>query len=104
MGNILTLRPEAKSDAEASTLPDSTLLVTLNAGQLRELIRDELRAANNGNRQEDRLVDAEEAARLLSVSPDWLYRRAKQLPFTRKIHHKMLRFSYLRLQKYMANA
>ena len=102
MGNVVTLRPEANSDTAASTPPDSTLVITLKAGELRELIRDELRAANNGNGKEDRLVDAEEAARLLSMSRDWLYRHAKQLPFTKKLHHRKVRFSYQGIQKYIA--
>ncbi len=35
----------------------------------------------NGNR-EDRLLTVAEATKRLSVSPDWLYRHAKALPFT----------------------
>ena len=42
---------------------------------------------------EERLLDAAEAAKMLSVSEDWLYRHAKKLPFTRKLGPKMLRFS-----------
>jgi excisionase family DNA binding protein len=51
---------------------------------------------------EDRLLSAEEAAAILSVSEDWLYRHAKKLPFTRKLGPKMLRFSYQGIQKYLA--
>ena len=61
------------------------------------------RASNgNGHHDEDHLLDAEEAAKILSVSPDWLYRHAKKLPFTRKLGPKMLRFSYQGIQKYLA--
>ena len=59
------------------------------------------RRSGNGH-TEDRFLDAEEAAKILSVSPDWLYRHAKKLPFTRKLGPKMLRFSNLGIQKYLA--
>jgi predicted DNA-binding transcriptional regulator AlpA len=51
---------------------------------------------------EDRFLDAKEAARLLSVSEDWLFRHSRKLPFARKLGPKMLRFSYHGIQKYLA--
>ncbi len=79
---------------------DSALAVTLTVGQLREIIRGEIRTAMGQNGQ-DRLLDAGEASKILSVSPDWLYRHASRLPFTRKLGPKMLRFSYRGIQKYL---
>jgi predicted DNA-binding transcriptional regulator AlpA len=69
---------------------------------LRRVIRQELEALRRSNRDDDRLLTAEEAAKILSVSPDWLYRNSKRLPFTKKIHHKMIRFSLQGIQKYIA--
>ena len=69
------------------------MLVTITVGQLRELIRDEIKAATTSPQGADRLLTAEEAAEMLSMSTDWLYRNAKKLPFTRKLGPKMLRFS-----------
>jgi predicted DNA-binding transcriptional regulator AlpA len=72
-------------------------------GLLRRIIREEIGAFKGElNGQEDRLLDAEEAASRLSVSADWLYRNAKRLPFTRKLGPKMLRFSCQGIQKYLA--
>jgi predicted DNA-binding transcriptional regulator AlpA len=73
-------------------------------GLLRRIIREEIHSlGSNGNHTgEDRLLDAEEAAKLLSVSPDWLYRKAKKLPFTHRLGPKMLRFSYLGILKWLA--
>lgn len=68
---------------------------------LREIIRQELEKVLNGHGQ-DHLLDAERAAEILSVSPDWLYRNARRLPFSRKLGPKMLRFSYQGIQKYLA--
>lgn len=68
---------------------------------LEPLIQKAVRDALNGHRDEDRLLDAQEASTLLSVSPDWLYRHAKRLPFTRKLGPKMLRFSSQGIQKYL---
>jgi predicted DNA-binding transcriptional regulator AlpA len=70
-----TLKPNA---------PDS-LLVTMTVGQLRHLIREEIQAARAPEQDADRLLSAEEAAEMLSMSTDWLYRNARKLPFTRKL-------------------
>jgi predicted DNA-binding transcriptional regulator AlpA len=82
--------------------PDSTLLVTITVGELRGLIRDEIKAATNTQTEVDRLLTAEEAAEMLSMSMDWLYRNAKKLPFSRKVGPKMLRFSQQGIVKWMA--
>jgi len=81
--------------------PESPL--TALESWLRTLIREEIQAANqNGNHEGDRLLDTEEASKLLSVSPDWLYRHGRRLPFTRKLAPRVLRFSYQGIQKYLA--
>jgi predicted DNA-binding transcriptional regulator AlpA len=79
--------------------PD-TLLVTMTAGQLRELIREEIQAARATQQEADRLLSVEEAAEILAMSTDSLYRQARKLPFTRKVGPKMLRFSYRGIVKY----
>jgi len=71
-------------------------------GLLRRIIREEIATLKSDSTEEDRLLDAPEAAKLLTVSADWLYRHAKKLPFTRKLGPKMLRFSCLGIQKYLA--
>ena len=73
----------------------------LNA--IRQAVREEIHAlGHHNNGHDDRLLDTEQAAKVLSVSKEWLYRNAKKLPFTRKLGHKMLRFSHLGIQKYLA--
>lgn len=73
-------------------------------GAIRQAVREEMQAAHaNGPTDGDRLIGIEEAAVLLSVSEDWLYRNAKKLPFTRKLGPKMLRFSTVGIQKYLSS-
>ena len=81
----------------------ATTLENALEGLLRRIVREEIQALKGElNGQEERLLDAEEASKLLSVSEDWLYRRASRLPFTRKLGPKMLRFSSQGIQKYIA--
>ena len=88
-------------DQPTPNAPDSTMLVTMTKGELRELIRDEIKAATTSQQEADRLLSAEEAATLMSVSEDWLYRNAKKLPFARKLGPKMLRFSQRGIIKWL---
>jgi len=82
-------------------LPDSPL-ASLESW-LRTLIREEIQAANqNGHQEGDHLLDAEEASKILSVSPDWLYRHGSRLPFTRKLAPRVLRFSSQGIQRYLS--
>ena len=77
--------------SEPSTNPFEPLIEAIAEAVMKKL------ASQNGHREskesEDRLLDAGEAAMVLSVSEDWLYRNARKLPFTRKLGPKMLRFS-----------
>jgi hypothetical protein len=50
----------------------------------------------------DRLLTVEEAAAALQVSPRWLYRNAKNLPFARKLSRKVLRFSRAGMDRWTA--
>ena len=78
------------------------MLVTMTVGQLRELIRAEIKASSTTQHEADRMLTAEEAAEMLSMSTDWLYHNAKKLPFTRKLGPKMLRFSQQGIKKWLA--
>jgi predicted DNA-binding transcriptional regulator AlpA len=79
-----------------------TLLGEAFIQAIREAVRAELQGLGTQSPVEDRLLDAEAAAQMLSVSTEWLYHNSRKLPFTRKLGHKMLRFSYLGIQKYLA--
>jgi predicted DNA-binding transcriptional regulator AlpA len=49
---------------------------------------------------EDELLTTADAAKLLNVSEDWVYRRASRLPFARRLSKKALRFSKTGLLKW----
>ena len=65
------------------------------------IVRQEL--AGNGKRGavEERLLDADEAATMLAVTPEWLYHNRKRLPFIRKLGRKTLRFSYVGILRWI---
>jgi hypothetical protein len=48
------------------------------------------------------LFTIDEAAAMLRVSPRWLYRHAKNLPFSRKLSRKVLRFSRAGIARWLA--
>lgn len=68
---------------------------------IREGLKEEMTASGNRRAGPDRLVDIEQAAKMLAVSADWLYHNRKTLPFVRKLGRKMLRFSVNGMQKWM---
>jgi predicted DNA-binding transcriptional regulator AlpA len=70
---------------------------------IRQAVREEIGQVGSKQKTttEDRLLTAEGAAEMLSVSPDWLYRHGKKLPFRRKLGPKMLRFSQLGMLKWL---
>jgi predicted DNA-binding transcriptional regulator AlpA len=51
----------------------------------------------------DTTVDVHEAARLLGMSPAWVYRNAGTLPFTRRVGGRSLRFSVAGIRRYLAS-
>jgi hypothetical protein len=53
-----------------------------------------------GKVEDDRLLSVDEAAQKLGRSPDWLYRHASRLNFTRRLSGGV-KFSSRGLQKYL---
>src|SRR5262245_28216320 len=48
-------------------------------------------------------LDVRSAAARLGLSPDWLYRHAARLPFTRRVGRRTLRFDPVALDRWMAS-
>ena len=84
------------------------MIVTLTVTELDEIIERAVERAlakdGNGNHGPgpDRLLTPEEAAKLMSVDVAWLYRHSKQLPFTKRLSKKALRFGERGLMRWLA--
>lgn len=74
--------------------------------QIRQIVREEIGAAlQNGSGhvpEKEGLLTPEEAAEILGQDVRWLYRHAKELPFTRRISRKNLRFQEAGLRRWIA--
>jgi predicted DNA-binding transcriptional regulator AlpA len=94
--------PESFADIPREKIP--ALLVQIAAVQsaLAALLTDApLKPKEHPlNSEPDALLTAEQAAKLLSVTPHWLYRHWKQLPFSRRLSRKTLRFSESGIRKW----
>lgn len=51
---------------------------------------------------DDAFLTAPEAAKILGMSLDWLYRNANDLPFTRRVGPRTLKFSKNGIRRYLA--
>jgi len=90
------------AEAVAQTLPPDSI-----PGALGQLARLEARltarmvAAAKGSPEPDRLLSAPQAADLLDLSPDTLYRKARSFPFTILLPGRQVRFSALGIERYI---
>lgn len=66
------------------------------------LTRSTTEATQATAQPEEELLTAEQAAALLNVSVDWMYRHASGLPFTKRLSRKALRFSKSGLLRWRA--
>jgi predicted DNA-binding transcriptional regulator AlpA len=65
------------------------------------LARLTLSISKSAATEEDRLLSVETAAELLDMSPDTLYRKAREFPFTVLLPVRQVRFSALGIQPYI---
>jgi len=82
----------------------AALMANLAAAQWALASRLRLPAAEASNQlldEPDRLLSPTETAERLGVTARWLYRHAHQLPFTRRLSRKVLRFSEAGLRRYL---
>lgn len=92
-----------KALAEARTIPPAELPRLL--GDLEEIRAVALMRLTPGaeSQENDELLDVNEAAKRLHVSPHYVYRNAKRFPFARRIGRKLL-FSSAGLNAYLRRA
>ena len=96
--------PDPALVPEEHIAPMLVQLAALQSALAARLIVD----PSNGNQPQpatqepEELLTAEQAAALLSVSADWMYRHARGLPFTKRLSRKALRFSKAGLLRWRA--
>ena len=91
--NVYTLSPGETMDVLARIVALQPILI----GRLAFLGSDKKEIKS------DTLLNLEEASERLCMSTDWLYRHAKELPFTKRIGPRQLRFSEAGIEKYIKN-
>jgi predicted DNA-binding transcriptional regulator AlpA len=69
--------------------------------RVRSRLLPRLALLKSATAEEDRLLKVEAAADLLDMSPDTLYRKAREFPFTVLLPGRQVRFSALGIQRYI---
>ncbi len=97
------LLPDPMDIPTESIAPVITRLASLQTALAARLLVEPVKASQRDSPDgEDELLTITDAAQLLNVSEDWIYRRANRLPFTRRLSRKALRFSKIGLLKWRA--
>jgi len=87
-------------DMDTARVLKTQAIAALNLLNGYDLERARTVVDGHGLQRRDRLLNVAEAAVKLGVTPDWLYRHHKSLPFTVR-HGRLLRFSELRIEDYI---
>jgi excisionase family DNA binding protein len=106
-------RAQPTTERAAPLLPSVDVVATLDAPALAGFVTQlaalvaaaGARFASPSRRDDgpDRLLTVKQAAPILGMSEDWIYRNAGQLPFTRRTGRRTLRFSERGLKRYLAD-
>jgi predicted DNA-binding transcriptional regulator AlpA len=91
-------RPDASGPRPAGGSHQTTAVID---DVLRQIIREELAALQFPQRsvpEEDQLLTASQAAKLLHVSERWLYKHASKLPYAVRLSETVVRFSRNKIQ------
>jgi hypothetical protein len=80
-------------DMDTARVLKTQAIAALNLLHGYDLERARTLVDGHGLQRRDRLLNVAEAAVKLGVTPDWLYRHHKSLPFTVR-HGRLLRFSW----------
>lgn len=98
-GSVVTERREALQALAEAVAPDQA--VSVPAAWLLGLLA-QVDAAERVRAPAEGLLTVDQTAARMRVSPGYLYRRAKSLPFAVKLSHRVLRFDPKGLEEWMA--
>jgi hypothetical protein len=99
----LIREPMLAKDLSPEEIPPLLLqLATLQAAVAArfELLNHARRTIDESN-SGDRLLTVKDAAEILAVKADYLYRHASDLPFTVRVSERALRFSFKKIQRFI---
>jgi predicted DNA-binding transcriptional regulator AlpA len=100
--SVPTLDEVAANPGMARSLPSSTRsALIVQAAAVIAALSAAVLISDSGN-SDDRLLTVEEAAPILAVATDWLYRHGKRLGLAVKLGDGTLRFSSAAIQKAIA--
>jgi len=94
----LLVHPARVSDVPVEALP----ALALQLAALLAAVAARLAAGLRRDDGPDRLLTVRQAAPVLGMSEDWLYRHADRLPFTCRTGRRTVRFSERGLKRYVA--
>jgi predicted DNA-binding transcriptional regulator AlpA len=89
-------------DAIVELSADALAAAALQLAVLQSAVAVRLVTGSVRNDGPDRLLTVKQAAPILGMSTDWLYRNADALPFTRRTGRRTVRFSERALRRYLA--
>ena len=118
MRTRLTIPSSTRSHAASGDSPSPAQALSLVTEALSELVRlvpvfaamlaearppaPQKSAAEQLEETADRVLGATEAAAILGVSPQWLYRHTRTLPFARKLSRKKTVYSEAGMRRWLA--
>jgi len=65
--------------------PDDKMLVTITVAELRAIIRQEIHATGRNDLKAHEWVDIETAAKLMTVSVEWIYHKREVFPSRQRL-------------------
>ena len=96
--DLADIPPDAVPEALARVAHLQSRLAALGAGLVALVLAQA--TARPAQSEPDRLLSVEEAAQVLGVSEDWVYKHKRELPAVR--NGRRLLFSAMRLQRYVS--
>src|SRR5438093_9112196 len=95
------LHPDSAEEIPLEVIPAMLIQLAATQSLLAAKLIETAGSRNVANTAEsDQLLDVEQAAEKLGVTPDWLYRRSKRLPFAVRLG-RALKFSQNGLDRWI---
>jgi predicted DNA-binding transcriptional regulator AlpA len=101
LGRISISLVEVDAASKELSSPEEIATALGELERVKALLTSRLTAPTPTAPEKDQLLTAHEAAKRLALSPDTLYRKARNLPFTVKLPGRQTRFSSLGIDRFL---